>query len=224
MSENHTMKSLLKYCLLALIGFLPCRSFAQFEKFKESVKDSVIQVYGVVMTADSLKALPGATVMVKGQNRGTYANEQGVFSIVVLKGDTLQFSYVGFKPVERAITTEEKGNQYSLLQLMTGDAQYMAATIIRARPTKEQFERDFVNNSVTDDALEIARKNNDLATRKALMKGLSKDGGEATNYSLNKYARSFYYAGQAPPQNIFNPFAWNEFIKAWKRGDFKSSN
>ncbi|RYY10091.1 MAG: carboxypeptidase-like regulatory domain-containing protein, partial [Chitinophagaceae bacterium] len=24
------------------------------------------------------------------------------------------------------------------------------------------------------------------------------------------------------PQNIFNPFAWNEFIKAWKRGDFKN--
>ena len=26
-----------------------------------------------------------------------------------------------------------------------------------------------------------------------------------------------------PPQNIFNPFAWAEFIKAWKRGDFKSN-
>ena len=24
------------------------------------------------------------------------------------------------------------------------------------------------------------------------------------------------------PQNIFNPFAWGEFIQAWKRGDFKN--
>ena len=30
-----------------------------------------------------------------------------------------------------------------------------------------------------------------------------------------------YYAGQIPPMNIFNPFAWAEFVKAWKRGDFK---
>jgi hypothetical protein len=29
------------------------------------------------------------------------------------------------------------------------------------------------------------------------------------------------YAGQVAPMNIFNPFAWNEFIKAWKRGDYK---
>jgi len=27
--------------------------------------------------------------------------------------------------------------------------------------------------------------------------------------------------GQVPPQNIFNPIAWAEFIQAWKRGDFK---
>ena len=26
------------------------------------------------------------------------------------------------------------------------------------------------------------------------------------------------------PQNIFNPVAWSEFIKAWKRGDFKRKN
>ena len=30
--------------------------------------------------------------MVKGQNRGTITNDQGVFSIVVLKGDKVEFT------------------------------------------------------------------------------------------------------------------------------------
>ena len=39
-----------------------------------------------------------------------------------------------------------------------------------------------------------------------------------------QYSNKAYYYGQAPSQNIFNPFAWAEFIKAWKRGDFKKKN
>ncbi|MFZ4771753.1 MAG: carboxypeptidase-like regulatory domain-containing protein, partial [Ferruginibacter sp.] len=61
----------------------PTQVHAQFEGFR----DSVVQLYGVVMTADSLQGLQSVSVVVKGQNRGTITNEKGVFSIVVLKGD-----------------------------------------------------------------------------------------------------------------------------------------
>jgi hypothetical protein len=72
------------------------------------------------------------------------------------------------------------------------------------------------------DQLEIARQNTEESKRKILARSLPADGGEAANYTLRNHASSYYYAGQTPPQNIFNPFAWNEFIKSWKRGDFKS--
>ena len=72
------MKLFLRYILfIALI--IPVAANAQFE----TLKDSVVQLYGVVMTADSLQALQSVSVMVKGQNRGTVTNSQGVFSIVV---------------------------------------------------------------------------------------------------------------------------------------------
>ena len=61
---------------------------AQFEK----LKDSVVQLYGVVMTADSLQGIPSVSIVVRGQNRGTVTNDQGVFSIVVLKGDQIEFT------------------------------------------------------------------------------------------------------------------------------------
>src|SRR5882757_9119113 len=122
------------------------------------------------MTADSLVGIPAVSVMVKGQNRGTITNTQGVFSIVVLKGDQVEFTHVSFKPKTITIPRNLDGNQFSVVQLMVKDTIYLPATIIRPRPTKEQFERDFVNNKVPDDDIEVARKNTDVAKRRILMK------------------------------------------------------
>lgn len=205
---------------LFIIGFFVIcqRANAQFE----TIKDSVVQLYGVVMTADSLEAIPSVSISIKGGRRGTITNEQGVFSIVVFKGDFIEFTSVGYKPKLVEIPKNLEGNQFSIVQLMVVDTQYLPATIIRPRPTREQFDRDFVNTPLPDDNLEIARKNTDEQTRRALMTIIPADGKEAANYALRKQAYKYTYAGQLPPINLMNPVAWADFIKAWKRGDFKS--
>lgn len=212
------MKKLIPYLFIAALFFLPNAAKAQFETFK----DSVVQLYGIVMTADSLKGLESVSVVVKGQNRGTITNNKGVFSIVVLKGDQVVFTSVGYKPKTISIPTNLEGNQQSIIQLMVNDTVYLPATIIKARPTRAQFERDFLNAEVPDDYITVARKNNSEATRKLLVASLPRDGRESSSNYLRQTANKAYYAGQAPPMNIFNPFAWAEFIKAWKRGDFKN--
>jgi hypothetical protein len=193
---------------------------AQFDK----LKDSVVQFYGVVMTADSLQGIPSVSIAVKGQHRGTFSNEQGVFSIVVMKGDQIEFSSIGYKSKLVQVPQTLEGNQWSILQLMVNDTLYLPATIIRPRPTREQFERDFVNTKVPDDEIEIARQNNDAVKRRVLSRGLPADAREAANLFLKQSATKYYYQGQNPPQNIFNPLAWADFIQAWKRGDFKNNN
>jgi signal peptidase I len=210
-----------RHLLLAVLfaTAFPFLAAAQFEK----LKDSVIQLYGVVMTADSLKGIPSVSITIKGERRGTQTNEQGVFSIVVQKGDIIEFTSIGYKPKLAEIPRDLEGNHYSMIQLLVTDADYLPVTIIKPRPTKEQFERDFVNIPVPDDDLETARKNNDESKRRILARNLPRDGGENSNILLNNNARRATYYGQTPPQNIFNPFAWGEFIKAWKRGDFKNS-
>ncbi len=211
------MKKILLYFLFLCL-FSPIAARAQFEQ----LKDSVVQLYGVVMTADSLRGIPSVSVVVKGQNRGTYTSEEGVFSIVVMKGDQIEFSSIGYKPKLVEIPRNLQGNQHSVIQLLVTDTVYLPVTIIRPRPTREQFERDFVRTRIPDDALEIARQNNDASKRKILMRTLPNDGREAANYTLRRAANKYYSAGQMPAQNIFNPFAWGEFIQAWKRGDFKN--
>ncbi len=198
----------------------PCTLHAQFDK----LKDSVVQFFGVVMTADSLQGIPSVSIVVKGQHRGTFSNEQGVFSIVVMKGDEIEFSSIGYKPKLVEIPKNLEGNQWSIIQLLVTDTLYLPATIIKPRPTREQFDRDFVNAKVPDDEIEVARQNNDAVKRRVLARGLPSDAREAANLYLKQSATKYYYQGQNPPQNIFNPLAWADFIQAWKRGDFKNNN
>jgi hypothetical protein len=213
------MRRYLPY-LIFLSVVLPVAAKAQFESFK----DSVVQLYGVVMSADSLRGLPGVSIIDKHDGRGTVSNYQGVFSIAVLKGDEVEFTSIGFKSKTTLIPQNMDGNQFSMIQLMITDTVYLPASIIRPRPTKEQFERDFVKTSVPDDDIEIARLNNDVAKRRVLSASLPRDGKEAANFALKQSAQRYYYSGQVPPMNIFNPVAWADFIKAWKRGDFKNKN
>jgi CarboxypepD_reg-like domain len=210
------MKRLILYLLL-LAG--PYAVHAQFDK----LKDSVVEIYGVVMTADSLKAIPAVSVVVRGRNQGTYTTDQGVFSLVVLKGDVVEFSSVGYRTIDYKIPMDS-GNQISMIQLMVIDAQYLPATIIKSRPTREQFERDFVNTNVPNDQIEVARENNSAAKRAVLARGLPANAAEAASTYLRQGAQKYYYQGQTPPQNILNPLAWAEFIQAWKRGDFRNDN
>lgn len=211
------MKKIVHFFLFFLF-LIPIAAKAQFETYK----DSVVQMYGVVMSADSLKALPSVSITVKGRNQGTISSDQGVFSIVVLKGDVLEFTSVGYKPKFVSIPKNLDGNQQSMIQLMVEDTVYLPATIIKKRPSREEFERDFVNTPVPDDDQEIARQNLSEANLRALRAAYPKDGREASNYFLKQNAQKYYSAGQLPPQNIFNPMAWAEFIKSWKRGDFKN--
>ncbi len=183
--------------------------------------DSVVQFYGVVMTADSLQAIPGASIIVEGKGRGTFTNDQGVFSIAVLKGDQIKFSVVGFKDKVIDVPTVLKDNQYSVIQLMVTDTAYLPATIIKPRPSRAQFERDFVNTDIPADQLEIARSNMSEAKRRVLMATLPADGREAVAASFRAQSVRYSYLGQQPPINLFNPAAWADFIQAWKRGDFR---
>jgi CarboxypepD_reg-like domain len=209
-----------KFVLYFLLLTTPFAVKAQFDK----LKDSVVQFYGLVMTADSLRGIPAVSITVKGQNRGTITNEQGVFSIVVMKGDKIEFTSIGYKAKLIEIPRDLEGNQQSIIQLLVTDTLYLPATIIKPRPTKEQFDRDFVNTHVPDDEIEIARQNTDEAKRRVLSRALPADAREAASYYLKQSASKYYYQGQAPPQNIFNPLAWASFIQAWKRGDFKNNN
>ena len=185
--------------------------------------ENIVQINGVTMTADSLRAVPNVTVLVKNKNRGVESSNLGVFSIVAYKGDTLQFSQLGFRGKEYVIPRDIKGHYFSLIQLMVQDTFYLPETIIRPLPSREQFDYAFKHWRIPDDKYEIARKNTNALMLRALAHTLPRDGRENQSAYQNIQSQSAVYYGQQKPMNVFSPLAWAEFFEAWKRGDFRKN-
>lgn len=68
-----------------------------------------IEVSGVVK-ADDGSSLPGVSIRVRGTQRGTSTDLNGIYKIKVAKGNVLDFSFIGFKPQSVTIGKASKVN------------------------------------------------------------------------------------------------------------------
>ncbi len=184
-------------------------------------EEFLIQFSGVLLTADSLKAVPYVSVRVKNTNKGTVSNEKGIFSIIAKKRDTILFSSIGYKTETYIVPENLNGQFYSMIKVMSTDTLTFDPVIVRPFVSKELFQHYLVNADLPNDAPVLDESLSPEALREMAF-SLPMDGSESQRYQLNNQIKSYYYSGQTVPINILNPFAWAEFVKAWKRGDFKS--
>ena len=205
-----------KFTLTVLLSLLII--FALEAQEKEKV---IVQFSGYVLTPDTLLGIPFVTIQINNTSRGTMSNQEGFFSFAASEGDTINFSSIGFKPSKFYIPTNLQTNKYSVIKLMTTESYYIDTVTIYPWPTKEMFKQAFLSLELEETDEDRALKNLEREYLKEMGETLAMDATENTNYYLRSEAKKYYYAGQAPPQNIFNVFAWAQFIEAWKRGDFQ---
>ena len=205
---------------LFILGFVSFIS--NQDLFGQNNKDSLIQFSGLILTSDSIQPLPYSTIYIKNKNLGTIADFNGFFSIVVQKGDSIEFSYVGFKPKLYIVPDSLNVNRYSMIQLLSQDTIYLAETVIYPWPSPENFKHAFLNNQIPDDDLERAKKNLSREKLKELGQKIPVDGNETSDMFLRQQAAKYYTYGQYPSIQLLNPMAWAQFFKAWKNGDFKN--
>lgn len=184
-------------------------------------RDSLVEVSGVTLTADSARSIPNVSIILQGKGRGTISNDDGVFSLVAMKGDVLIFRAIGFKTQTVKIPDSLRNNHYGFALLMAQDTTYLPITTIRPYPTRDEFKYAFLHWDIPDDKYAIAKRNTQPADLKALSWYVSPDGGEGVNQTFNRQFYDAQYKGGFPPMNIFNPLAWAQFIQAIKNGDFK---
>jgi hypothetical protein len=184
---------------------------------------NLVQFSGMVLDGsdERLIPIPFTNVIVKGKQRGTFTDFKGFFSIVVEKGDIIIFSSVGYKTIEFAIPDSLNDNRYSVVQLMTQDPVNLPETIVFPWPSRDHFKLEFLAMDVTDEMQEQAVRNLANESLEAMRNNVRVDGNEAADYYLRRQASNYYYIGQTPPMNIFNPVAWKQFFDSWKNGDFK---
>ncbi len=181
----------------------------------------VIQFSGLVLTSDSLKPLPFASVWVKGTRRGTTTDYYGFFSLPVYENDTLRFSSVGYGDAYYMVPDTLTRPRYSAVQMMTRDTIYLAETVVYPWPTREQFRLAFIHADVPSDDYDRAMRNLARAEMRERFEQMPMDGAMTYRHMVNQHSERLYYAGQAPPIRLFDPFAWAEFIQAWREGRFR---
>jgi hypothetical protein len=210
-----------------LRNFLILCLFLIISVFYSDVKaqdNKLIQFSGVVVTSDSLTPLPFVSIAVKNTRKGTITDYYGFFSFVAKKGDIIVFSTVGYKPVMFKIPDTITHQRYSLIQTLAADTVLLSETVIYPWPSPEQFKNAFININIPDDEYRLAEKNLARAEMKERFNNFKMDGSMNYKYAMDRVNSRLYYAGQLPPNNLLNPFAWAKFIQAWRNGDFKRKN
>jgi len=73
--------------------------------FSAPVWSQIKKISGKIISDEGSKPLSGVSITVKGKTGGTQTNNTGEFSIDVLQGDVLLFSFAGFTPQEVTVGT-----------------------------------------------------------------------------------------------------------------------
>lgn len=184
----------------------------------------VIQLSGIIVGEDSTSGVPGVHVYVPKAGRGTTTNLYGYFSMPVLAGDSVVFSAIGYRKQSYKVPGD-KGNNITLIIELVTDATYLDEVEIFPYPTEELFKQAILAMNLPINEFE----GSDNLGPEVLARMLANSSFDAsTNYKY--YSQQQFnnmhnrYTYQDPRIALLNPFAWAQFIKSIKRGDFKQKD
>ena len=163
-------------------------------------------------------------IYVLDEKRGTISDFNGFFSLVARKGDVIMFESMGFRTSQYKIPDTLSKDRYTLIQIMRPDTMILEETFIFPWPTYEQFKQAFLKLDIPDDDMARAKKNIEQLERRLASDDWAMDGSMNYRNLIQNKIDQLYYSGQTRPINILNPFAWAQFIKAWKQGKFKNKS
>jgi hypothetical protein len=207
--------------ILVLLGISPWLKSQTLQERNEEYYKDLVQFSGAVVTSDSLRPVSFTHIIDRNTGFGTISDFYGYFSFVAKKGDTIDFSAIGFKKSRFIIPDTMHSNRYTMFQVLTADTIYLSETVIYPWPTPEQFKEAFLNLEIPDDDLEIARRNLERYELAVRAEAMPMDGSMNYRNYIDQTVSKLYYAGQTQPITVLNPFAWAQFIQAWKDGKFK---
>ena len=191
--------------------------FVVAQTSESSASRRVVQIAGVVLDNENLQPIPHVNISVKGTHRGTSADRHGFFSLVTLAGDVLEFSSVGFRSVTVKIPETIEADRYTLYQSLLRDTLELPLTVIYPWPSRERFREAFLNLHIPADDYEIARKNMILSDLRERARHTGMDANMNFRHLVQQRSDQLYHAGQMPPNNLLNPFAWSQFLRIWNQ-------
>jgi hypothetical protein len=183
---------------------------------------------GIVVGGKASDRLPGAAIYIPKAGRATLAQSDGSFTIAVFPGDSIVYSYLGYKKQYHKIPRNYNSDTYSAIVAMQEDVTLLSEVKIYPYATEEEFKKAFLALKLPDQADRdaLARSTNiDYINRMAA----TMPNNAQTNY---RYTMDQQLFGREAAGNknfatsfpFLNPFAWAKFVKSVKNGDLKQKD
>jgi hypothetical protein len=189
---------------------------------QETPEKKVVQFSGVILNADSTTAIPGVNIYVPRKGRGTSSNRFGYFSMPVVAGDSIVFSYIGLKRQTLKIP-EDIADDVSYILTMVQDEIALDEVQVMPYPTEEEFKNAILAVNVdAEPPLNRGNLSPQLLLRWAAEMPAS--GNENFRQFTNQQTQQTLDRYGPRPLPLLNPFAWAQFIKSIKNGDLKNKD
>ena len=135
------MKAGVKSILFLLI----CANVPLMMLAQQHQEPDLIEITGVLLSSDSLKPIPDAEVYSKQNVVGTFTDSKGNFSIIVVLGDSLLFSSLGYGDMEVAVDDSLLSLKPPIPFYMKLDTIQMHEVVIRAHWGYRMFKQKILN-------------------------------------------------------------------------------
>jgi len=189
--------------------------------FAQNNNDRLVQVTGVVRMQDTSDVIPYMGIYVKNSNSGTLSSENGLFSLLAYKGDTLVFSRVGFKTRELVIPSNWDKNFYTTTQYFVQDTFVLNDFVVRPYMTSDEFDYAMRYKEYDPDLNAAIKENTSRDVITMMLRNMPSSSGDGAAFLQRQQSYQNSYYGQQAPIGLFNPFKWADFYKSVQRGDYR---
>ena len=192
--------------------------------FTGLAQKQIVQFSGYIRDVESGSIVPYAAIYIQYKNQGTISGPDGFFTFAVAKGDTIIIKSLGYKEFKVVIPEDIEGTSFSKEILLERDVIQLKGVTIRPLPEPNQLRQAMINLDIPDNMAELAQQTiaNSILDDE-IERNTHYDGAENYNQYVKQQTQYYYnrFGNQHPGISLTNPFAWAEFIKAIKNGDFK---
>jgi hypothetical protein len=173
----------------------------------------IVQVSGVVVATDSLIPVPYATVFRSHDNRGTFSDHTGYFTLPVLVGDTLNFIFLGLKRSYYVIPNDTVSKHISIVQWMESEQVMLPTVNVLPYPTPGRLRAEIMALDFPGDSYFRFDRSAASVSNYDGLRDLSADAyAEASATMIARYSGGFRSGG-----NLLDQAAWSRFVSALKR-------
>jgi hypothetical protein len=210
----------LKNIHIAFSIFFILTFMGSMEAFAQDKERKVLQISGIVLNADSTDAVPGVNVYVPKKGRGTTSGRYGYFSMPVLEGDSVVFSFIGLKR-QTFLVPENSTGDISLIVTMQVDEIALAEIEVMPFPSEDEFKRQVLAMNYEAPMAIDTRGNMSPETLLRYAEQMPASGNENWRYFQQGRVMQIQDRYGPRPFTLLDPFAWSRFIQSIKRGDLK---